>query len=227
MFPCLKIGHRGAAGYAPENTLASFQRAIEIGVDMIEFDVRLSKDKQLVIIHDPTLDRTTNGRGRVADYNLSQLKKLDAGQQEQIPTLQEALKLINRRTQVNIELIETGLVPYLLDTLDVFLKEGWDSDDFLLSSFYWQELELLNRLAPHFRLGVLWDDPQKDWRLPQSQIPAYSLHPHFALVNPILINEAKTRGLKIFAYTANTPKQISFLKELKVDGIFSDFPDLI
>src|ERR1700691_2371330 len=98
----LVIAHRGASGYEPENTLASFKKALEIGVDGIELDVHLSKDGNVMVIHDSWVNRTTNGIGRVENKTLKELQKLDAGNGEKIPTLQEVLDVINRKVLINI-----------------------------------------------------------------------------------------------------------------------------
>ncbi len=100
----LKIGHRGACGYEPENTLRSFKRALDLQVDMVEFDVYTLAGGEIVIIHDDKVNRTTNGHGYVLDKNFEEIRKLDAGQGEKIPTLEEALDLIDKKCQVNIEL---------------------------------------------------------------------------------------------------------------------------
>src|SRR6056297_2287931 len=104
----LKIGHRGAMGYEPENTLRSFKKAIELNVDMVELDVYVCSSGELVVIHDDKVDKTTNGKGYVSEKSFDELRKLDAGMGEKIPTLQEVLDLIDKRAKVNIELKGKG-----------------------------------------------------------------------------------------------------------------------
>lgn len=123
-FPIMVIAHRGFSGQAPENTLASFQKAVELGSDMIELDVRFSKDGQVVVIHDDTIDRTTNGRGKVADYTLKELKQFDAGSWfapqfsgERIPTLKEVLELVKGKVLVNIEIKDESPGQYKITDL--------------------------------------------------------------------------------------------------------------
>ena len=128
----LNIAHRGASAYKPENTLASFQKAIDLNVDMIEFDIRLSKDKKIVVIHDETVNRTTNGRGKVRNKDLEQLKLLNAGDGESIPTLEEVLTLIGGRCLINIEIAERGIAKRLVEALQPFYYM-WDS--IVISSF--------------------------------------------------------------------------------------------
>ena len=113
----LKIGHRGACGYEPENTLRSFKKALDLGVDTIELDVHKTKDEATVVIHDEKVDKTTNGTGFVADKSLEEIKKLDAGKGEKIPTLEEVLDLVNRKAQVNIELKGEGTARPVADII--------------------------------------------------------------------------------------------------------------
>ena len=117
------IGHRGACGYAPENTHASFERAIELGVGMIEFDVQRCKSGELVVIHDLMVDRTTNGSGYVSELTLDELQKLDAGDGEQIPTLREVLDRVDQRVAVNIEIKAAGIVGGVAAIIDEYVRE--------------------------------------------------------------------------------------------------------
>src|SRR3989344_9380836 len=119
----LKIGHRGACGYAPENTLKSFQRAIDLGVDAIELDVQLCKSGELIVMHDNTVDRTTDGSGFIKKLKLKDLKKLDAGEGERIPTLEEVLNLVDRRVKVNIELKGPKTAKPALKLIDEYIKK--------------------------------------------------------------------------------------------------------
>ena len=132
----LRIGHRGACGYEPENTLRSFNHAIQLGVDIVELDVHICQSGEIMVIHDIKVDRTTNGTGFVGDKTLDELKTLDAGKGEQIPTLQEVLDQINRRVKVNIELKGNSTAKPVLKLLEKYIKEaGWSYNDFLISSF--------------------------------------------------------------------------------------------
>jgi len=128
----LKIGHRGAKGLEPENTLRSFSKAIDFKVDMIELDVRLTKDKKVVVIHGDKLDRTTNGRGRVKEKDLEEIKKLSAGKGERIPTLEETLDLIDKRVKVNIELKGKKIAESVSKIIDKYVKnKKWSPGLFL------------------------------------------------------------------------------------------------
>ncbi len=132
----LKIGHRGAMGHEPENTMLSFQRAIEFGVDMVELDIHLCHSGELVVIHDETVDRTTNGSGRVKDKSLVTLQGLDAGFGQKISTLMEILNFIDKKVKVNIELKGEGTVEPLYKIIQKYIsKHGWSYEDFYVSSF--------------------------------------------------------------------------------------------
>src|SRR4030066_1210555 len=113
----LRIGHRGARAYEPENTLRSFRKALEIGVDAIEFDVRKTRDNHLIVIHDADVKRTTNGKGLVADLTLKQIKELSTEKNEKIPTLEETLNFIDAKTKMLIELKETGYEQQILELI--------------------------------------------------------------------------------------------------------------
>ncbi len=221
----IKIGHRGAAGYEPENTLSSFQKAIELGADMVELDVRLCKSGELVVIHDEKVDRTTNGRGLVADMTLAELKKLDAGNGQTIPTLEEVLGRVNKGVSVNIELKGTGTAVPVARIIDKYVSSDWNRDLFLVSSFNIGELEYFREKDGKSRVGIVFDKKSGDLFGLVDKLSAYSIHPSIKLTTPDLIEEAHKRGLKVFVWTANSPADIRRLIKMGVDGIFSNFPD--
>ena len=134
----LKIGHRGAPGYEPENTLRSFEKAISMGVDMVELDVHKCKSGELVVIHDKKVNRTTNKKGFVKNKNLQQLKTLDAGKKEKIPTLKEVLDFINKRVKINIELKGPKTTEAVLKLIEEYInKKKSKYSQFIISSFDW------------------------------------------------------------------------------------------
>lgn len=224
----LKIGHRGACGYAPENTLLSFKKALELNVDMIELDVRICKTGEIVSIHDDTVDRTTDGKGRVKTMSLSELKKLDAGRGEKIPLLNEILDLVNRRARVNIELKGPDTAVPVVELIEEYIKKRcWLPDDFLLSSFDRRELIECRKLNPAIRIGVNIDSVPPGYSEFAEKMGAWSIHPSSECVNSKIVDDAHGRGMKVFVWTANTREEIGRLKQLNVDGIFSNYPDLI
>jgi len=222
------IGHRGACGYAPENTLASFAKAIELGVDMIEFDVQRCKTGELVVLHDVTVDRTTNGKGWVGDFTLADLKKLDAGAGEQIPTLREVLDLVMCKTRINIEIKEEGIV----DDVAAIVKEyaarpEWSEGDFLISSFWHRELAAFKKIYPDVATSALFTcNPAQGVEFVLSlgvDIVGCSIE----FISKELVQSAHAHGKKIFLFTVNTPDEIRYALSLGVDGIFSNFPDRV
>jgi len=221
----IKIGHRGAMGYEPENTLISFQKAIELGADMIELDIHLCKSGELVVIHDEKVDRTTNGRGFVRDKTLAELKQLDAGKWQAIPTLEEVLGEVNKRVSVNIELKGAGTAVPVAMIIDKYVSNGWGRNLFLISSFSIGELECSREKNRESRIGIVFDKKSRDLFNLTDKFSAYSIHPSIKLTNPDLIEEAHKRGLKVFVWTANSSADIRRLIKIGVDGIFSNFPD--
>ena len=151
-------GHRGAAKLEPENTLLSIQKAIDLGVDQIEVDVHLTRDQHLVVIHDTTVDRTTDGQGAIADFTLAEVKQLDAGKGERIPTLQEVIDLVRGKVILQIELKGPDTAEPVVQTVGQNSIES----EVLLTSFVHDRLRETRQLNPNLRLGALWADPPND-----------------------------------------------------------------
>jgi glycerophosphoryl diester phosphodiesterase len=223
-----KIGHRGAKGYEPENTLASFRKAIQLGVDAIELDVHALNDGTLVVIHDKKVNRTTNGKGYVSKKTLQELKNLNAGKGEQIPTLQEVLDCAERKVQVNIELKGKDTALPASQIIKSYVKnKGWKYSDFLVSSVNYNELRTFREFLPQVRLGLvilgIFIHPDRY----VNELHAYSVHPYVKFVRRSLVEKLHKKGLKVFVYTVNSTKDIEKMKSLGVDGIFSDYPERI
>jgi len=222
----LKIGHRGAAGLVPENTLASFQKAIDLGVDMVELDVHLCSSGELVVIHDDKVDRTTNGKGEVASMTLAQLKKLDAGLGQKIPTLTEVLDLVNRRVGVIIELKANGTVQPANEIIQGYVSQkGWAYQDFIVISFDHYRLLKLSQLNRLIRLGPIIEAKPIGYAEFAVKLPAYSIHLAYAYVDQNFIQDAHRRGFQVVVWTVNELKEIKRFKSLGVDGVTSDYPD--
>jgi len=231
----LKIGHRGASGYEPENTLASFKKAMRLKFDMVEFDVQMCKTGELVIIHDDKVNRTTNGKGLVREKTFKELRSLDAGKGQKIPTFKEVLNLVQGKCQANIELKTKGVAEAVAKELIKLFKAGVNPATWLVSSFHFKELvkfrEYLLKtnpvLAGKIKIGILFMKVPKSYLKLCRQINAYSINPDLKKIKRKLINEAQQNGLKVFVFTVNTEKDIARMKEWGVDGIFSNFPDKI
>jgi glycerophosphoryl diester phosphodiesterase len=223
----LAIAHRGASGYEPENTLRSVSRAIELGADWIEIDVQ-SVDGQLIIFHDDTLDRTTNGSGAIAEHSFAELCALDAGEGEKIPTLVEVMDLIDARAGLNIEIKGTGLA-YAVTTLVSNYQARLPSwrGKLLLSSFNESEVEVLAAGERDFKLGIVFEGDAETALARAKDFQAYSLNPSMAQVTGELVAEAHTKGIKVFVYTVNEPEDIAAMQAIHVDGVFSDYPDRV
>lgn len=224
MHGLIKIGHRGACGYEPENTLKSFSKAIELKVDMIEFDVMQCASGEIVVIHDDKVDRTTNGYGLVSNLTLQALKKLDAGNGENIPTLYEVLDLVNKRCKVNIELKGLGVAQKVNLIIEGYIKKGWSYDDFLVSSFEFNEIREFKKYNNIIKTELLFWEPADYIKITQ-EYNCNFIGLDKSLVNKKLIKEAHEQNIKVLVYTVNDFKDIEFLKNLGVDGIFSNYPD--
>jgi len=219
----LAIGHRGACGYRPENTLASFRYAALLGCPWIELDVYFVQG-QLIVIHDDDLARTTDGTGLVMDSSFDYLRSLDAGQGEQIPTLQEVLDLVDTGMNINVELKGPGTAEPVSELLSNACQREWHPDQFLISSFKHDELARANS---EIRRGALFGQPAADIISRSMQLGAYSLNVSLRMVDPELVSLAHQAGLQIYVYTVNEPQDIEQLRSWGVDGVFSDFPDRV
>lgn len=227
MKPFLCIGHRGARGHAPENTLLSIDTGMRLGADMIEFDVQRCDD-QLVVIHDPRLERTTSGEGRVDKVRFDYLRSLDAGRGQQIPTLQEVLDLVEARLPLNVEIKSAaGTGAMVASLLRDALADGWSASQFLVSSFHLPELYEFKQMAPEIPVAALVCGVPLDWAACAIELGASALNISAEFADARLVHDAHSRGLKVYAYTVNHPDDIRALREAGIDGVFSDYPDRV
>ena len=218
----LKIGHRGAKGYEPENTLISFEKAIDFNVDGIELDVHLSLDGKLIVIHDETIDRTTNRKGFVNQFTALELKKYG------IPTLTEVLDLANQKCFINIELKGIGTAKPVADLITHYIsKKNWDYTDFLVSSFDWKMLKEVQLLNPKIRIGVLTEESIEEAFAFAKKIKASSIHPEYSLLSKENVALVQEKGFEVYPWTVNSTADIQKIKSFNVNGIISDFPDRI
>ena len=234
-FPVLIIAHRGFSGAAPENTLSAFRKAIEADSDMIELDVHLSGDGEVVVIHDDTLDRTTTGRGRVSDYTLEELKRLDAGSWfgrafagERIPALKEVLELCQDRLQVNIELKAGGLGKPVIDLSDRSLREverAGMADHVLFSSFDLAAIKRIQMKKPGIPVALITARP---WNSPAGlarEVCFTILNCRSKTLNRNNLSKAHQEGLRVNVWTVNTEKEMAHFVSMGVDGIITNYPD--
>ncbi|MGH8541341.1 MAG: glycerophosphodiester phosphodiesterase [Stenotrophobium sp.] len=219
------IGHRGARGHAPENTMLALDTGIKLGAHWLEFDVQLHEGA-LLLMHDLRLERTTNDKGRLDEHTLAQLRALDAGQGQQIPTLEEALDLIDQRAGVNIEMKSwNGCAAAVARVVRDYVAQGWLLEKFLVSSFHLPELYELRQIAPEIPLGVLLCGVPLDWAGCAVELGAATLNIDDEFVDERLLADAHARGLKVFVYTVNQAEEIARMKKLGVDGVFTDYPE--
>src|SRR5579871_5558149 len=195
----LCIGHRGAAGHEPENTLRSVRRALEMGVDGVEIDVQLVHG-ELLVMHDSKLDRTTNGRGWLARKPLEALRALDAGQGERIPTLREVIETVNRRAFLNIELKGRRTAGPVNEMIREFVqRRGWQYGDFLVSSFIRAELRAIS--DPQIPIALLLTRPTRFYATSARRVRAGAVNPAARYVTARFVADAHARGLCVFPYT--------------------------
>jgi len=224
----LKIGHRGAKAHVVENTIESVKKALELGVDAIEIDVHKCASGELVVFHDFTLDRMTNGSGEVAKHFLAQLKKLKVLNECEIPTLAEVLDVIDKQCVLNIELKGKDTALSTCKIISEYIEtKQWQLGHFLISSFQYQELEIVHGLNPQLRLGVLTKASVSDAIKFAETINAFAIHPNVALVTKDNVSLAQRKGFKVITWTVNDQQTIERMKTYGVDGIISDNPELI
>lgn len=234
MYNTKVMGHRGAAHVAPENTLAAIKAAAELGVQWIEIDVTLAQESALIIFHDDTLDRCTNGKGLVVNSKLAELKQLDAGSwfdpkfsNETIPTLVEALECIQfLDLGLNLEIKYTAdQVERIVDPVMADLTRYWqDESKLMISSFNKQALQRVRQHNSTLRLGQLYDEIPADWRATLDAIDAFSLNCDYKHLTPELAREIKQAGYRLFCYTANNPQDVISHWEWGMDTIITDDP---
>lgn len=225
------FGHRGASGRSPENTLLAFRYAFELGADAIECDVQLSADGAPVIIHDSTVDRTTNGSGAVAELSLAELRQLDAGAGEQIPELHEVLELCRERQKlVNLEIKASSLeqARRVAQVVGETLESGGYLDLALVSSFWLAVLPGLKSAHPQMRTATLHSGAR--WRLlnmitAARAAGADAIHPDARLTSRALVENAHAAGLRVHVWTVDQPKRMQRLASWGVDGIMTNYPE--
>ena len=219
----LAIGHRGARGHEPENTLRSVRRALALGAHGIEIDVWFV-DGELVVIHDAKLDRTTNGHGYVSRKTFAQLRALDAGQGERIPTLREVFETVARRAFINIELKGRRTAGPVRALIAEFVEQhGWRFADFVVSSFHRAELRAVS--DPRIPIALLLARPTKLYALSARRVRASAVNPALRYVTRRFVEDAHQRGLKVFVYTVNEPADLARMRAWGVDGVFTDLPE--
>ena len=222
------IGHRGASGLFPENTLEAFQKAIDLGCNGFELDVQMSIDNQLIVIHDETVNRTTNGIEFVNQLTLLELKSLLISDKYQIPTLEEVFEIITTDIFVNIEIKNNLAVEKVIILIEKFIAErSFKYSNFIISSFDWKCLEKVRLLNRNILIGVLTDNNIEGAISFAKIINAKSINPYFRLLNKENVAKIQNESIEIHAWTVNEIADIELMKSLNIDVIITDFPDRI
>lgn len=223
------FGHRGAAGVVLENTVASIQKAIALKVDGVEFDVRITRDGDPVIIHDETLARTHNIESKIADLTSSELQKLTQGHAFPVPTLSQLLRAIGKKVPANVEIKELAAVPSTLQTLNSLTEaDVIDPRDILITSFDHTAVTLLREHTNRYKLGLLTGKIPGEafWKLAQS-LDVYSVNISKNVVNEAFVERAHQDSRAVMVYTVNEIDDARRLAAMGVDAIFSDVPDQV
>jgi len=231
----IRIAHRGASFDYPENTMLAFRRAIEMGVDYLEVDAQFTRDGEIVVMHDTSLDRTTNGTGFVHDYALTQIRELDAGRGERVPTLGEVFQLA-RANDIRLCIEVKGADDNASAEIAAVVVSAVQRADFVpfavITSFYANALRRAKQLEP--RLATLLDPSPQDGSLTPREICEQTLAAHaniisydFQYVTRAVAREAALTGLALWPWAPNTPQEISSLLALDVQGIMTDRPDVL
>lgn len=216
------MGHRGAKALEPENTLLSIRRAMEIGVDAVEIDVHLTKDKEVVVIHDSTVDRTTNGKGPIGSYTLEEIKKLDAGKGEKIPTLEEVIEFVKDKVRLIIELKEEGTEDKVVE----LIKRYNMFDSAYIISFWHMLVKKIKEMDSRIKTGVLLVGCPVDACMARSA-SADALVMNYAFVNKELVDKAHQEGLKVFIWNIDDRDMLRPYVDMGVDGIGSNDPRIL
>lgn len=225
------IAHRGAAGEAPENTLGAFALGLEQGCTGIELDIHLSKDGEIIVCHDTTIDRTTDRKGAISELTVEELKLADAGrwfherfEGERLPLLEEVFDLVPPEVHINVE-VKAG-VQNLVPALIGLMKRKDRVENVFVSSFDFDILERVKELEPEAKIGLLYNIRMPHhYRMAQLlDCPVYSLHPHWSRMDKQNVREATERGLRVYPWTVNKEEGMLEMIACGVSGIITDYP---
>lgn len=223
----IKIAHRGASKKEPENTMRSFRRALSLGFTFIECDAHVCKTGELVVMHDETVNRTTNGRGKIHHKTFKELLELDDGKGEHIPKLQQVVELVHGKARLDIELKGKGTGAAVAYMLAGYYAAGWKPSDFFITSFSKKELLSFRKIDEVTQVGYLVGLNIFGVICFAKKIHAHSINPSYYQVTEHFVRRAHKNGFKVFVYTVDTHEGAEKMKAMGVDGVFSDCPDEI
>ena len=222
------IGHRGAMGYETENTLLSFQKALDLFVDMIEIDVYVIKTGEVVVFHDKTLKRLASSLENIEDLTLEEVKNINLIGNHRIPTLIEVIEFINKRVPINIELKGQNTAEPTHKIIQEFIqKHGFQNHHFLISSFNWEELKIFRKLNPKIPIAVLSEQNHLNTIPIAKKLNAIAINPWFFTLTKHEVEEIQNNGFQVYTYTVNEIADIKEAIYFGVDGMFCNFPDRI
>lgn len=218
------FAHRGNSAIEPENTLLAIQSAVDCHSDGIEIDV-IEVENKLVVLHDRKLERTTSGQGLVFNARFDDIRQLDAGKGQQVPTLDEVLAVIPKNIIINIELKGVNNISLLFSYLDqAKFIHGLEAKQLLISSFNHQQLHAIKKQRPELTIGALTSCIPLSYAKFAEDLHAHSVNVCINFVDEHFVADAHNRGLKVFVYTVDDYEDIAHLMALKVDGIFANNP---
>jgi glycerophosphoryl diester phosphodiesterase len=217
------VGHRGAAGVEPENTIRGFRYALELGVDYTECDVHLTKDNQLIVMHDETVDRTTNGTGAIRDLTFTEIRSLDAGKGERVPRLVEVLEVVKDRAGLLIELKGEGVEEQAVQAV----RDMRMDEQVVFTSFRLDRIREVRRLAPSLKVGAIFGRPSADACRLALDAGASGIGVLHRNLRRELVGEAHRHGLDVRAWNPDTVPEMLAVIDLGVDGVSSNRPDLL
>jgi glycerophosphoryl diester phosphodiesterase len=218
----LRIGHRGARAYEPENTIRSFKKALEIGVNAVELDVRKTKDNQLVVIHDSDVKKATNGKGLVNELTLKEIKEFSAEKSEKIPTLKEVLDFLDKKAKILIELKEIGVEEKVLS----IVRENGLQKNVIIVSFIEEVLRKIRELNKEVETGLIYVKHKNPIKA-ALELKAGYLISFYKFTHTVNVQKAHENGLKVIVWTINEPEEVAEYAKKGVDGIASDKPDIL
>jgi len=221
----INIGHRGAMGHETENTSASIKKALELGADRIEIDVFVIKTGEVVVFHDEILDSLTNSSGKIEEYTFENLQNVIVKGNHKIPKLSEIIEIINKKVPLNIELKGKNTAIPTFEIVEKYIQKGWKKEDFIISSFLWDELEKYRKLDASISIDILTEENPLDAIAVATKLKATSINPWFKTLNQNNVDEIHKAGFKINTYTVNEFSDIKKVIALGVDGIFCNFPE--
>ena len=224
----LVIGHRGAMGHETENTLASIQKAMDLGVDMIEIDVFKIKSGEIVVFHDEDVSRLSNGGGKIEDYNIVEVRQLTLEGNHKIPDLQSVLKLINNQVALNIELKGSGTADRVNFITNYYIEnKGWSPENIVISSFKWDELKAMRGYNKDIKIAILTDeDPIKAMDIAK-ELNAVAINPNYKTLTRENTAKIHDEGFKVYTWTVNEPEDIQKMEDFGVDGIITNYPERV